>query len=80
MKFKVKILKFNLFFIVFYHASLCTGKLKIKPNFVVVVSETIITVKPAPSAKSSMYHVMQHLKEELPKVVIKVRLLISFEL
>jgi len=25
-----------------------------------------------------MYHVMQHLKEELPKVVIKVLLLISF--
>ena len=57
---------------VLYISSLCTGKLKLKPQFVEVISETIITVKPAPSAKPSMYHVMQFLKEQLPKIVIKV--------
>lgn len=53
--------------------SLCTCKLKIKPAFIQVISETIVIVKPAPSAKSSMYHVMQFLKEQLPRIVIKVR-------
>ena len=51
--------------------------MKVKPNYVKVISETIVIVKPAPSSKSSMYHVMQHLKEQLPKVVIKVCIFIS---
>lgn len=55
---------------IFY--SLCTSKLKVKPAYVKVISETIVIVKPAPSSKSSMYHVLQNLKEQLPKVVIKV--------
>ncbi|KAK4005662.1 hypothetical protein OUZ56_010705 [Daphnia magna] len=50
---------------------LCTCKLKIKPSYIKVVSETIVIVKPAPTAKSSMYHVMQNLKEQRPKIVIK---------
>ena len=63
--------RFYLFF------SLCTGKLKLKPDAVEVISESLITVKPKASAKSSMYHVMLYLKAQLPKVVIKVRGIIS---
>jgi len=50
---------------------ICTSKLKLKPPTVNVVSDSIITVSPTPSAKSSMYHVLQHLKDQLKNVVIK---------
>ena len=64
--------RFYLFF------SLCTDKLiELKPDAVEVISESLITVKPKASAKSSMSHVMLDLKAQLPKVVIKVRGIIS---
>jgi len=51
--------------------SICTSKLKIKPNNCILVGETIIKVKAGTSAKSSMYYQLQVLKEKLPKIVIK---------
>jgi len=51
--------------------SICTSKLKIKPNNCVLVGESIIKVKPNASTKSTMYYQLQALKEKLPKVVIK---------
>ena len=36
-------------------------------------SEAVITVHPQESSKSSMYYILQVLKKELPKVMIKVR-------
>ena len=58
--------------------SICTSKLKMlaKPNNVEISGKSLIRVRPGTSSKSSMYHVLQHLKENLPKVVIKVVALI----
>ena len=36
--------------------------------------EAIVCVSPVETSKSSMYYVLQQLKEDLPKVVIKVSL------
>jgi len=44
----------------------------VKPNNIDVHSASMIVVRPGASNKSSMYHVLQQLKEQLPKVVIKV--------
>ena len=60
-----------------YFLSICTSKLRVKPTNVNVVSDSIITVSPTPSAKSSMYHVLQHLKDQLKNVVIKVSFFFS---
>ncbi|CAG0896236.1 unnamed protein product, partial [Darwinula stevensoni] len=51
--------------------SLCTCKLKLKPGNVTVVSSSLITVKPNVSSRSTLYYSLQHLKEELPMVIIK---------
>jgi len=44
----------------------------IKPNNIDVRSPSMIVVRPVATKISSMYHVLQQLKEQLPKVVIKV--------
>jgi len=51
--------------------SICTSKLRVKQSAITIFSETVITVKPTPSAKVSMYHSLQQLKEQLPNIVIK---------
>ena len=53
-------------------SSICTSKLRVKQSAITIFSETVITVKPTPSAKVSMYHSLQQLKEQLPNIVIKV--------
>lgn len=51
--------------------SIHKSKLKVKENYIKVISDSIIIVQPPPNSKSSTYHVLQNLKEQLPKVVIK---------
>merc|ERR1711971_959256 len=51
--------------------SLCTSRLKIKPSNCVIIGESLITVKPSPSGKTTMYYQLQQLKEKVPGVVIK---------
>lgn len=51
--------------------SLCTSKLKIKDQDISVQSDTILTVRPSKSKASSMYYQMQHLKQNITKVVVK---------
>lgn len=51
--------------------SLCTSRLKIKPGNCVVIGESLITIKPSPSGKTTMYYQLQQLKEKVPSVVIK---------
>lgn len=52
--------------------SLCTApKLKIKPKDCSVVGESLITIRPGVSGKSSMYYHLQFLKEKIVSVVIK---------
>ena len=46
-------------------------KLKIKPKECTVVGESLITVRPGVSGKSSMYYHLQFLKEKILSVVIK---------
>ncbi|XP_063217430.1 DNA-directed RNA polymerase III subunit RPC1 [Bacillus rossius redtenbacheri] len=50
--------------------SICTSRLKVKPNHITVVSDSIITVKPS-LAHASINYALQALKESVPKVVIK---------
>lgn len=50
--------------------SICTSKLKIKPQQVRIESQTIITVIPQPG-KESMDCSLRSLKDQLPNVVIK---------
>nr|CAD7197843.1 unnamed protein product [Timema douglasi] len=50
--------------------SICTSRLKIKPDLVRVVGDSIITVKPN-KAHASINYALQALKETVPKVVIK---------
>lgn len=58
----------------FLFCSICTSRLKLKPQQVTVVSDSIITVKPGKS-KSTLNYQLQNLKETVPKVVIKVSVL-----
>ena len=51
--------------------ALCTSKLKIKPNECAVVGQSIITVKPGVSSKTTLYYQLQFIKEKLATVVIK---------
>lgn len=48
--------------------SICTSKLRVKPGDVAVHGEAVVCVTPRENSKSSMYYVLQSLKEELPKV------------
>ena len=51
--------------------ALCTSKLKIKPSNCTVLGESMITVNPAASGKTTMYYNLQFLKEKITSVVIK---------
>lgn len=48
--------------------SICISKLRVKPGDVAVHGEAVVCVTPRENSKSSMYYVLQSLKEELPKV------------
>ena len=48
------------------------SKMRIKPGRIQVLSDCIICVQPAETTKSSMYYVLQQMKQDLPKVPIKV--------
>lgn len=47
------------------------SKLRVKPGDIAVHGEAVVCVSPRENSKSSMYYVLQSLKEELPKVRIK---------
>uniref|UniRef100_A0A674HBK6 DNA-directed RNA polymerase subunit n=1 Tax=Taeniopygia guttata TaxID=59729 RepID=A0A674HBK6_TAEGU len=51
--------------------SICVSKLRVKPGDVAVHGEAVVCVTPRENSKSSMYYVLQSLKEELPKVVVQ---------
>uniref|UniRef100_H3BGV0 DNA-directed RNA polymerase subunit n=1 Tax=Latimeria chalumnae TaxID=7897 RepID=H3BGV0_LATCH len=51
--------------------SICMSKLRVKPGDIAVHGEAIVCVTPRENSKSSMYYVLQFLKEELPKVVVQ---------
>ncbi|XP_052655015.1 DNA-directed RNA polymerase III subunit RPC1 isoform X5 [Harpia harpyja] len=51
--------------------SICISKLRVKPGDVAVHGEAVVCVTPRENSKSSMYYVLQSLKEELPKVVVQ---------
>ncbi|XP_040568151.1 DNA-directed RNA polymerase III subunit RPC1 [Lepeophtheirus salmonis] len=50
--------------------SLCTSKLKIKPRDCQIIGDSVITVKPGVSSKTTMYYQLMFLKEAIPSVVI----------
>jgi len=47
------------------------SKLKIKPNHIDCHGNSIICIKPNETSKSSMFYVLQHLKQYVPGVVVK---------
>ena len=49
-------------------------KLKIKPKDCNVVSDSLITIRPGVSGKSSMYYHLQYLKERIGKIFFYLRL------
>ncbi|XP_029638657.1 DNA-directed RNA polymerase III subunit RPC1 isoform X1 [Octopus sinensis] len=51
--------------------SICSSKLRIKNTQVQIHSDSVITIAPQETSKSSMYYVMQQLKKEIPEVMIK---------
>uniref|UniRef100_A0A8C5QXP4 DNA-directed RNA polymerase subunit n=1 Tax=Leptobrachium leishanense TaxID=445787 RepID=A0A8C5QXP4_9ANUR len=51
--------------------SICMSKLRVKPGDIAVHGEAVLCVTPKENNKSSMYYVLQSLKEELPKVVVQ---------
>ena len=48
--------------------SICMSRLRVKPGDVAVHGEAVLCVTPRENSKSSMYYVLQFLKEDLPKV------------
>lgn len=50
--------------------SICMSKLRVKPGDIAVHGEAVVCVSPRENSKSSMYYVLQSLKEDLPKVRI----------
>lgn len=48
--------------------SICMSKLRVKPGDIAVHGEAVVCVSPRENNKSSMYYVLQSLKEDLPKV------------
>lgn len=51
--------------------SICMSRLPVKPQFVQVVSPSIITIKPNPNKAANLDSALHALKENVPKVVIK---------
>ena len=62
---------FEFIFSNFRYSILTAPKLKIKPKDCNVVSDSLITIRPGTSDKSSMYYRLQFLKEKLVPIVIK---------
>lgn len=54
-------------------------KLRLKPNQLRCHGDSIICITPMETSKSQMYYVLQQLKEDIPKVVIKVFVLIDIQ-
>ena len=54
------------------HESLLLSKLRLKPNQIRIHSDAALSIVPVETSKSSMYYILQQLKETVPKVVIKV--------
>ena len=52
-------------------AALIASKLKIKPKDCNILNESLITVNPGVSGKTTMYFALQFLKEKITSVVIK---------
>lgn len=48
--------------------SICMSKLRVKPGDIEIHGEAVVCVSPRENSKSSMYYVLQSLKEDLPKV------------
>ena len=44
------------------------SKLRVKPGDIAVHGEAVVCVSPRENSKSSMYYVLQTLKQDLPKV------------
>lgn len=59
--------------------SICMSKLRVKPGDIAVHGEAVVCVSPRENSKSSMYYVLQSLKEELPKVWIKASMAYPWE-
>uniref|UniRef100_A0A3B3S3Q8 DNA-directed RNA polymerase subunit n=1 Tax=Paramormyrops kingsleyae TaxID=1676925 RepID=A0A3B3S3Q8_9TELE len=51
--------------------SICMSKLRVKPGDIAVHGEAVVCVTPRENSKSSMYYVLQSLKEDLPKIVVQ---------
>uniref|UniRef100_A0A8C2A6N3 DNA-directed RNA polymerase subunit n=1 Tax=Cyprinus carpio TaxID=7962 RepID=A0A8C2A6N3_CYPCA len=51
--------------------SICTSKLRVKPGDIAVHGEAVVCVTPRENSKSSMYYVLQSLKQLLPKVAVQ---------
>ncbi|KAG9345940.1 hypothetical protein JZ751_007755 [Albula glossodonta] len=51
--------------------SICMSKLRVKPGDIAVHGEAVVCVSPRENSKSSMYYVLQSLKEDLPKIVVQ---------
>ncbi len=51
--------------------NLCTSRLKIKPKDCTVIGDSLITIRPGVSGKTTMYYQLQFLKEKVVSVVIK---------
>lgn len=51
--------------------SICTSKLKVKHHNISIIGDSVLTVRPSETGKSSIYYVLQILKEQLPFVIIK---------
>ncbi|XP_053306455.1 DNA-directed RNA polymerase III subunit RPC1 isoform X2 [Spea bombifrons] len=51
--------------------SICMSKLRVKSGDIAVHGEAVVCVTPRENNKSSMYYVLQSLKQELPKVVVQ---------
>ncbi|KAM9558342.1 DNA-directed RNA polymerase III subunit RPC1 isoform 1-T1 [Salvelinus alpinus] len=51
--------------------SICMSKLRVKPGDIAVHGEAVVCVSPRENSKSSMYYVLQSLKDNLPKVVVQ---------
>jgi len=68
---RIKLLKLEVSAGSIRYSILTAPKLKIKPKDCNVVSDSLITIRPGSSDKSSMYYRLQFLKEKLVPIVIK---------
>lgn len=60
-----------MFFLFFLFNRICTSRLKLNPKLVQVQGDSIITINPN-SKNQSLNVALTHLKDAVPKIVIKV--------